>query len=151
MKKIIPLLLFTVPFLSAGQIVIKLNDDDGNKIFEKIEIEAGFKGGLFKWNEYVKSNFNFTRIEKSLPDSVAVFSDTANVQFIIDKNGIIKDIKILSNTNPAFQQSCIEIFKDSPHWNPAIQCGRPVSAYKRETFILQINKEDKRRFILVRS
>jgi len=105
-KHILPLLF--IPFLSIGQIVQSSNDDE-EKIFEKIEINAGFKGGIMKWNEYVRKNFNFARIEKSLPDSVTSFSDTAKFQFVVDKNGIIKEIKTLSNSNPAFAQSCIEV------------------------------------------
>jgi len=150
MKKLLFVLFINSPFLLVAQ-VIQDSKDDEEKIFTKIEIEAGFRGGTAKWNEFVKKNFNFTRIENSLPDSINSFSDTAKVQFVVDKNGIIKDIKILSKTHPAFQQSCIEVYKNSPHWNPANQCGRSVNAYRKETFILQIDKSTNKRVILVRS
>jgi hypothetical protein len=149
MRKLILLSILLTPLISTGQIFKNSKNDEYN-VFEKVDIEGGFKGGIAKWNEYVRKNFNFARIEKSLPDSITVFSDTAKVQFIIDKNGIISDIRILSNTNPAFKQSCIELYKDSPHWTPANQCGRPVNAYKKETFILQIDKANNKRVILVR-
>ena len=150
MKKILLVLLMILPVILSAQVV-QASKDDENKIFEKIEIEAGFKGGTVKWNEFVRKNFNFIRIENSLPDSVITFTDTAKVQFIVDKNGIIKDIKILSKTFSAFEQSCIEVYKNSPHWNPANQCGRSVNAYRKETFILQIDKSTNKRVILVRS
>jgi periplasmic protein TonB len=150
MKNLLLVLFINSPFLLVAQ-VIQDSKEDEEKIFTKIEIEAGFKGGTVKWNEFVRKNFNFTRIEKSLPDSVVTFSDTAKIQFVVDKNGIIKDIKILSRTLPAFQQSCIEVYKNSPHWNPANQCGRSVNAYRKETFILQIDKSTNKRVILVRS
>ena len=150
MKKLLLVLLMSLPVILSAQVA-QASKNDENKVFEKIEIEAGFKGGTVKWNEFVKKNFNFIRIENSLPDSVTTFSDTAKVQFVVDKNGIINEIKILSKTNSAFQQSCIEVYKKSPHWNPANQCGRPVNAYRKETFILQIDKSTNKRVILVRS
>jgi hypothetical protein len=150
MKKLLLALIINSPFALHAQVIEDKKGEE-NYVFEKIEIEAGFKGGTAKWSEFVKKNFNFTRIENSLPDSIIAFSDTAKVQFVVDKNGIIKDIKILSKTHPAFQQSCIEVYKNSPHWNPANQCGRSVNAYRKETFILQIDKTTNKRVILVRS
>jgi hypothetical protein len=120
-------------------------------VFEKIETEAGFGGGAVKWSEYVKKNFSFARIENALPDSVISFRDTARVQFVVDKNGIIKDIRFLSVNLSAFQQSCREVYKNSPHWRPANQCGRSVNAFKKEIFILHIDKAAVKRIILVRS
>ena len=99
----------------------------------------------------LKKMMIFTRIENSLPDSVTFFTDTAKIQFVVDKNGIIKDIKIVSKSFPAFEQSCIEVYKNSPHWNPANQCGRSVNAYRKETFILQIDRSSNKRVILVRT
>jgi protein TonB len=127
------------------------NAQDEEKVFEKIEIEAGFPGGTVKWSEFVKKNFNFIRIEKSLPDSVSNFSDTAKVQFVVDKNGIIKDISFQSAVSKSFKESCTELFKNSPHWTPANQCGRNVNAYRKQTFIVQIDRLSGKRVILIRS
>ena len=150
MKKLLLLSIVFSPIIIDAQIVQSSKADEDH-VFEKIEIEAGFKGGIAKWKDFVKTNFNFSRIEKSLPDSINSFSDTARIQFIVDKNGIIKDIKFLTKNISSFQQSCIEIYKSSPHWNPANQCGRAVNAYKKETFILQIDRLIGKRVILVRS
>jgi protein TonB len=156
MKKFFQTAFLIFPFIATAQVI--QNSTDENKIFEKIEIEAGFPGGIAKWNEFVKKNFNFSRIEKSLPDSINSFSDTARVQFIVDKNGIIKDISFLqrspqgqSSVSKSFKESCTELFKNSPHWRPANQCGRSVNAYRKETFIVQIDKSTGKRVILIRS
>lgn len=150
MKKLLLLLMIISPIFINAQIVESSKKDEEH-VFEKIEIEAGFKGGVVKWYEFVKKNFNFDRIEKSLPDSITSFSDTARIQFIVDKNGIIKDLKLLSQNIPSFQQSCIEVYKSSPHWNPANQCGRSVNAYRKEILIVQIDKLNRKRVIVVRS
>ncbi len=146
MYKTLVTVFFLFPFLINAQGV---SNSDENKVFEKIEIEAGFPGGTAKWNEYVKKNFNFTRIEKSHSDSVTLFSDTAKIQFVVDKNGIIKDISFQNGVSKPFKESCTEIFKDSPHWRPASQCGRNVSAYKKLTFIVQVDKSTRKKLILV--
>ena len=135
------------PFLINGQVAKKSEE---NKVFEKIEIEAGFPGGPVKWTEFVKKNFNFTRIEKSLPDSVTNFSDTAIIQFIVDKNGIISNVNFQTGISKPFKESCSELFKDSPHWRPAIQCGLNVKAYRKQTFIVQIDKITGKNRVFVR-
>lgn len=73
----------------------------------------------------------------------------AKIQFVVDKNGIIKDISFQTEVLKSFKESCTEIFKDSPHWRPANQCGRNVSAYKKLTFIVQVDKSTKKKLILV--
>ena len=79
MYKTLVTVFFLFPFLINAQVV---SNSDENKVFEKIEIEACFPGGTAKWIAFVKTNFNFTRIEKSLSDSVTLFSDTAKIQFL---------------------------------------------------------------------
>jgi hypothetical protein len=150
MRKLVLLSIIFSPIIIDAQ-VFKNSKKEEEPVFEKIEIEAGFKGGIAKWIEFVKVNFNFSRIEKNLPDSINSFSDTARIQFIVDKNGIINDIKFLTKNISSFQQSCVEMYKNSPHWVPATQCGRSVNAYKKETFIVQIDKSTGKRVILVRS
>ena len=135
-----------VPFLINAQVA---NKSDENKVFEKIEIEAGFPGGPAKWVEFVKKNFDFTRIEKSLPDSVTIFSDTAKIQFIVDKNGIINDVSFQTAVSKEFKMSCTEIFKNSPHWRSANQCGLKVNAYRKQTFIIQIDKTTGKKQVFV--
>ncbi len=147
MNKTLTIVFFLFPLFENAQL---LNNSDENKIFEKIEIEAGFPGGLVKWKEFVKKNFNFTRVEKSLPDSVSRFSDTATIQFIVDKNGIIKDLSFQKGVTKTVRESCTELFRDSPHWQPATQCGCNVSACRKETFIVQIDISTGKRLILVR-
>ena len=138
---------FFFPFLINAQGAGKSSE---NKIFEKIEIEAGFPGGHTKWVEFVKRNFNFSRIERSLTDSVNSFSDTAKIQFIIDKNGVISNISFLTGVSKPFKESCTELFKDSPHWRPANQCGLNVNAYRKQTFIVQIDKSTGKKQVFVR-
>jgi len=137
-----------LPFIINAQ---KIVDNSGeNKVFEKIEIEADFPGGTAKWKEFVRNNFDFSRIEKGLSDSVASFSDTATIRFVIDRNGIISNFTFQNVISKVFKESCIQLFKDSPHWRPAIQCGRYVSAYKTQTFIVQIDKSTGKKSVFVR-
>ena len=142
-----PIIVFLLfPFLTNAQVA----STDENKVFEKIEIEAGFPGGTAKWKEFVNKNFNFTRIEKSLSDSVSRFSDTAKIQFVVDRNGIISTINFQNGVSKYFKESCTQLFKDSPQWRPANQCGSNVSAYRKQTFIVQIDKITGKKLIIVR-
>ena len=93
---------------------------------------------------------NGQSLEKTLPDSVTNFSDTAKIQFIVDKNGIISNVNFQTGVSKPFKESCSELFKDSPHWRPAIQCGLNVKAYRKQTFIVQIDKITGKNQVFVR-
>jgi protein TonB len=40
------------------QVIEEKKEDDENKIFDKVEIEAGFPGGESKWRQYLERNCN---------------------------------------------------------------------------------------------
>jgi periplasmic protein TonB len=48
------------------------------------------------------------------------------VQFIIDKNGDLGDIKVLQSVDKLIDEETIRVLKMSPKWKPAKQGGTPV-------------------------
>ena len=48
------------------------------------------------------------------------------VQFVIGKDGYIKDAKIARGVHPALDQEALRVVYSSPKWEPGIQRGRPV-------------------------
>ncbi len=68
-------------------------DDSGVQIFNKVEKEADFLGGVEGWRTYLVQNLNpNTPVDKGAPAG----QYTVWVQFIVDKEGKISDIKALT-------------------------------------------------------
>ena len=113
------------------------------KIFEKVEIEAEFPGGLTAWREFVVSNLN-----PSVPADKGAPAGQYNVivQFIVDKAGAITGIKALTKYGYGMESEVIRMIKRSPKWTPAQQEGRFVNAYRQQpiTFVVQEEKKKRR-------
>lgn len=106
------------PFEGAGS---------GNTIYEKVDVEAVFRGGTENFIEYVKQNFQYPVrcTEEGINGYVLL-------RFVVDKNGRISEIKALEETAACleFTQEAIRVAKRSPPWIPAQFNGKSVSSYR---------------------
>lgn len=112
--------------------------DDENKVFTKVEVEAGFPGGEGGWRRYLTNNLNAnTPVENGAPEGTY----TVIVRFIVSKDGSISDVQAETNHGYGMEEEAVKIIKRGPKWTPAIQNGRNVNAYRRQpiTFLVQEN------------
>jgi protein TonB len=123
--------------IDEGKQVIEVKkDDDENKIFEKVEIEAQFPGGDAGWKRYLERSLSsFNPADNGAPAGTY----TTYVQFVVDKDGNISDVKALTNYGYGMEDEAIKVIKKGPAWTPAIQNGRKVKAYRKQpiTFVVQ--------------
>ena len=105
-------------------------------IFEKVDVEATFRGGEGAWRKYLEKNLNpNVPVENGGP--IGIY--TVIVQFIVDKNGNISDVKTLTNFGYGMEEEVLRIIQKGPSWLPANQSKRPVKAYRRQpiTFVIE--------------
>jgi protein TonB len=117
-----------------GVVEVKKEEDE-NKIFEKVEVEAKFKGGEAAWRRYLEKNLNpNTPVDNGAPEGTY----TVWVQFIVDKQGGISEVKSLSNHGYGMEEEAMKVIRKGPAWEPAIQNGRQVKAYRKQpiTFVV---------------
>ena len=109
--------------------------EDENKVFEKVEVEAEFPGGLSAWRRYLERNLN---AQVPSDGGAPTGSYTVIVRFIVDKQGSISDVKALTNHGYGMEDEAVRVIKRGPKWTPAIQNGRNVTAYRSQpiTFIV---------------
>jgi beta-lactamase regulating signal transducer with metallopeptidase domain len=115
----------------------KIESFSDNKIFEKVEIEPSFPGGVEKWKQYLSTNADF-----SIPlKRGALKGDyTVVVQFIVDKEGSLHDIKALTHHGYGMEEEAMRLISKGPKWVPAIQNGRQVKAYKMQVITFAVEK-----------
>lgn len=117
------------------QVVEEKKEEDPNKVFEKVEVEASFKGGEREWTKYLQRNLD---ANVAIENGANEGSYTVVVQFIVDKEGKISDVRALSNHGHGMEEEAMRVIKRGPDWVPAIQNGRNVKAYRKQpiTFVV---------------
>lgn len=148
-------ILFLAAFISpqaglkpAGRInniqdTIPVTDTtDMERIFDKVDIEASYPGGDKAWRRFLESNLDPTVATRNKAP-VGVY--TVIIQFVVDKEGRVTDIKPLTNQGYGMEKEVIRLLKKAPRWKPAIQTGRPVKAYRRQPVTFMVMDEKKNR------
>ena len=124
--------------IDEGKQVIEEKKDDDNKIFEKVEVEASFKGGEGAWRKYLERNLNAsTPVDNGAPEG----NYTVVVQFIVDKEGNISDVKANTNHGYGMEEEAVKVIRRGPPWVPAVQNGRNVKAYRKQPITFQVAAE----------
>ncbi|MFA7446462.1 MAG: energy transducer TonB [Flavobacteriaceae bacterium] len=97
----------------------KREKEENSTYFPKfLEVQASFPGGMEKFRKYIKKNYklNIDRNERG----------TVEVQFVVEKDGSLTNIKVIRDIGFGTGQEAIRILKESPKWNPGIKNGKPV-------------------------
>ena len=113
----------------------KVVQDDDNKVFEKVEIEPAFPGGVTEWRKYLERNIDATVPVKNGAKSGTY---TVVVQFIVHKDGRVSDVKALTNHGFGMEEEAMRMIRKGPDWIPAIQNSHNVTAYRKQpiTFVV---------------
>lgn len=119
-------------------VVEEKKEDDENKIFDKVEIEAKFPGGDAKWRQYLERNCNAqVATDNGAPEGTY----TTVIQFVVDKEGNISDVKAMTNHGYGMEEEAVRTIKKGPNWTPAVQNGRQVKAYRKQPITFQVTGE----------
>lgn len=138
---------FAISLMAIGQnethkdSIISLSNADSStlKTFGKVEKEAEFPGGVAAWRKFLEVNLRGqVPAEKGAPAGIY----TVLVQFIVDKEGKVSDIKQLTNWGYGMEEEVIRLIKKSAQWTPATQNGKAVKAYRRQPVTFQLDDAD---------
>ena len=103
---------------------------------EFVHVEASFDGN---WQKFLLKNLNpQTPIDNEAPSG----NYTVLIQFVVDIDGTVSDIKALTNLGYGLEQEAIRVLKKAAKWKPAIQDGRQVKAYRKQAITFQVTTED---------
>jgi protein TonB len=128
-----------VPVVDEGKAVVAAPVDETNydQTFTKVEIEAEFPGGQGKWRSFLERNLNASApIDNGAPPG----SYTVQVQFIVDKEGNVSDVKALTSHGYGMEEEAVRVIKRGPKWTPAVQNGRQVKAYRKQPITFQVTE-----------
>ncbi len=128
--------------------VPKVGDiDDGKRIVEQkpdsesdepraiVDIPARFTG---KWEFFLLKNL---KPETPVDNDAVAGRYTVVIQFVVDKEGNVSDIKALTNHGYGMEEEAMRVIKRSPAWEPAIYDGYKVKAYHKQPITFNVLDE----------
>lgn len=106
-----------------------------NAPFIKIEDYAKFDGD---WKRFLENNL---RSDVPTSNGAPVGSYTVELQFVVDREGKVSDIKALNKVGYGMEDEAIRVLKRSKKWRPAIQNGHPVPFTMTQKITFIVNEE----------
>ncbi len=110
--------------------------DPSSQVYNKVEVEASFPGGVKAWETFLKRNLNAAiPVDKGAPAG----RYTIFVRFIVDKDGNTSDFKALTNHGFGMEEEVLRVLNLTTKWLPARQGGKVVTAYRTQpvTFVVE--------------
>jgi protein TonB len=97
-------------------------EEDDNKVFDMVEQNPSFPGGQGEMMAWISSHLKYPPIaaENGIEGKVIV-------QFVVGKNGSIRDAVIMRSLNPSCDKEALRVVNAMPRWQPGKQNGREVS------------------------
>jgi hypothetical protein len=120
--------------------MIKINsveNEDEDRVFTKVEIEAQFPGGPAAWTKYITMI-----IQQHIDEFTKSDYGTCQVGFIVRRDGKVTDVKLYTKTMKGTKLANIILtaIENGPDWIPAQQNGRKVTAYRIQPVTLNETK-----------
>ncbi len=121
------------PVVDEGKKIVEAPKEDENKVFTKVEIEASFVGD---WTKFLQRNLNG---DVAVNNGAPPGTYQVVIQFIVDKAGNVSNVQPLTKLGYGLEDEAMRVIKKAPKWNPAVQNGRQVKAYRKQpiTFLVQ--------------
>ena len=113
----------------------KKDEEDYEKLFLSVQIESKYPGGNAAWMLYLNRNFRYP--QEAIDNEI---EGTVMIQFIVDKEGNVSNVEAVSGPNE-LREEAIRVIKKSGKWEPAIQNGRNVKSYKRQSVQFKLQNE----------
>ncbi|MDO4215151.1 MAG: M56 family metallopeptidase [Bacteroidales bacterium] len=95
--------------------------EEDDVVYQVVDKQPTFMGGNQALMKYLASNVKYP--EQALKEGL---SGRVIVQFVVDKDGSIKDPRVARSASPLLDAAAIEAVKNMPNWTPAMQMGKPV-------------------------
>lgn len=110
-------------FLFTAAFVVAQNEPKIDPVFSDVEDMPQFPGGEDSLKAFIKRNTHF-------PEELKLnnFKGTAFMNFLIGKNGQVREVKILQGCGSSkLDREALRLFSIMPAWNPGRDKGQAVN------------------------
>ena|ERR1044072_4099521 len=125
MKKILFLIFFLCAnYVFAQDTTVTTPIDTNEKVFTIVEVMPAFPGGNEELFKFLAKNIAYPVSKKE-----NVMSGKVYVQFIVEKEGSLTNIKILKTFDDNIADEVIRVIRLMPKWIPGKQNGKLVRVF----------------------
>ena len=130
MKKILFLvvLMYSLPNIFAQNAVSSYGKF--SLPYETVEVKPEFDGGYIAFVKFIAANFVLPEVES--------LSGSVKVSFVIDTDGKIGNIQVLSDLGDGTGDEAVRVLKSCPLWAPGTQDGAKVNVVMKMPINLKI-------------
>ncbi|MFN4008248.1 MAG: energy transducer TonB [Chitinophagaceae bacterium] len=122
----------------TGTVEAPKVEEDYDKEFKTVQIEAKFPGGLGEWKRFLERNLNR---DVPIDNGAPVGNYTVVVSFLVDKDGNVSEVRAENNPGYGTAEEAVRVIKRGPKWTPAVQNGRNVIYRQKQTITFQVSEE----------
>ncbi|MDQ3016477.1 MAG: TonB family protein [Bacteroidota bacterium] len=120
------------PGTSTEPLAIEVTSDAPRELFA-VDQMPQFPGGETAMFKFIQRNLDIPDLAKERKENM-----DAIVQFIIDKNGHVKDVRIIKSSSKLIESSAIDVVKGMPVWIPGRWKGKNVDVIFKLPIKIQI-------------
>ena len=110
-------------------------EEDYDKEFKTVQIQAKFPGGPEAWVKYLKRNL---RADVPVENGAPTGRLTVVVSFLVDKEGNISEVKSENDPGYGTAAEAVRVIQRGPKWQPAVQNGRNVIYRQKQTVTFDV-------------
>jgi protein TonB len=124
--------LVDVPAIDEHRKIIE-EQKPTEDIFTVVQVPARYDGN---WERFLTNNL---RADVPVDNGAAPGSYKVLIQFVVDKDGNVSDIKALTSHGHGMEEEAIRVLRKAKGWKAGIQAGMEVKSYHRQpiTFVVQ--------------
>jgi len=128
--------IIPVVFDASASSSVVIEEEEEVILFAIIEDKPTFQGKDAEtgFRDWVGKNTQYPAVAQENGITGRVF-----IEFTIDKDGSLTDIKILRGVDPLLDAEAMRVIKMSPKWQPGMQRGKAVKVKYTFPFFFQLN------------
>ncbi len=119
--------------IDGGKKIIDVKSGS-DEPFSVVEVDAKFPGD---WKKFLERNLN---PEVPNDNGAPTGSYSVVIRFVVDTEGNVSDIKALTAHGYGLEEEAIRVLRKASKWEPAIQNGVKVKAYRKQVIIFQVEE-----------
>ena len=110
-------------------------EKDNDKPLDIVEVDAKFNGN---WVRFLERNLD---ANVPLNNEAPAGRYSVVIRFVVDKEGNVSEITPLTNHGYGMEEEAVRVLKKAAKWEPAIQNGHKVKAYRKQVIVFEVVEE----------
>ena len=107
------------------EIIVAEEEIEEDVVFQVVEQQPEFPGGLQALYKYLADNINYPRVSRENGSQGRVF-----IRFVVNTDGSIQDAEVIRSSGDVYlDREAVRVVSGMPKWSPGMQSGKAVRVY----------------------